>query len=82
MRIISENRLLDIPYEEFVLAAYDEKIVATKEPRDFIGFVVAHPETAKQAREVLNALQDAYLSGAKVVYMDYIMEEVRSECQQ
>ena len=77
MRIISENRLLDIPYEEFVIAAYDGKIVATKEPRDFIGFVVAHPDTPKQARAVLNAIQDAYLSGAKAVYMDYIMEETR-----
>ena len=77
MRIISENRLLDIPYEEFVLAAYDGRIIATKDPVNFDGFVIAHPETPKHARAVLNAIQDAYLSGAKIVYMDYVMEETR-----
>ena len=77
MRIISENRLKDIPYGEFVLMVYDGRIIATKDASGFMGLIIAEPDTPKQARAVLNAIQDAYLSGAKVVYMDYIMEETR-----
>lgn len=78
MRIVSENRKIDVPYDAYTITIQDEHIVALKGVMDF-GFKLAHPETITQAKKTLNAIQDAYLSGAKIVYMDYIMEEVRDE---
>lgn len=74
MRIISENRFIDVPYDLSVIRVVDERIVA-----DIcdLRYELAHPDTYKQAKSALSAIQDAYLSGAKVVYMDFIMEETR-----
>lgn len=78
MRIVSENRKIDVPYDAYTITILDEHIVAVNGDTS-VGFRLAHPETQRQATRALNAIQDAYLSGAKIVYMDYIMEEVRDE---
>ena len=78
MRIVSEDRKIDVPYDAYTITIQDEHIVALKGVTDY-GFKLAHPETHRQATRALSAIQDAYLSGAKIVYMDYIMEEVRDE---
>ena len=78
MRIVSENREIDVPYDAYTITILDEHIVAVNGNTN-VEFWLAHPETHRQATRALNAIQDAYLSGAKIVYMDYIMEEVRDE---
>lgn len=78
MRIVSEMRNVDVPYDAYTITIQDEHIVALKGVTDY-GFKLAHPETHRQATRALSAIQDAYLSGAKIVYMDCIMEEVRDE---
>lgn len=80
MRIISEDRAKDIPYEQSVLLIQDEKIVAVT-VGDVMGFFeeLAHPDTLRQARAAMDMIVESYVKGAKVVYMDYVMEEVRNE---
>lgn len=78
MRIVSEMRNVDVPYDAYTITIQDEHIVALKGVTDY-GFKLAYAETHDQARRALNAIQDAYLSGAKIVYMDFVMEGVRDE---
>ena len=74
MRIISDNRRIDVPYESAVICIDDEHIVAIISGNVF---KLAHPETLVEAKNALNAVTEAYQAGAKVVYMDYVMEEVK-----
>ena len=78
MRIVSEDRKIDVPYDAYTITIQDEHIVALKGVTDY-GFKLAHPDTHRQATRALSAIQDAYLSEAKIVYMDYIMENERDE---
>ena len=75
MRIVSEDRGIDIPYEQSIIVIDDECIKAVNP--DGLLHVLAKPETYPQARMAMSAIVEAYQSGAKVVYMDYIMEEVK-----
>ena len=78
MRIVSEDRKIDVPYDAYTITIQDEHIVALKGVTDY-GFKLAHPDTHRQATRALSAIQDEYLSEAKIVYMDYIMENERDE---
>ena len=77
MRIISEDRGIDIPYEQSIIVIDDECIKSVNP--DGLQHVIAKPETYPQARDAMDKIVDAYLHDAKVVFMDYIMEEVREE---
>lgn len=77
MRIISESRGIDVPYEQSIIVVDDECIKSVNP--DGLQHVLARPETHPQARMAMEMIVDGYLSGAKVVWMDCIMEEVRDE---
>lgn len=78
MRIVSEDRRRDVPYESYVIRVEDGWIIAQNTPTDY-GYKLAEPETLKQAEAAMDLIREAYQRDAKVVYMDYIMEEVREE---
>ncbi len=79
MRIISQDRKTDVPYESYVIRVADEHIIAQADPRDY-GYVLAAPETWTEAKMAMDKIRESYIDGAKVIYMDYIMEEVKEEC--
>lgn len=78
MRIVSEDRGIDIPYEQSIIVIDDERIKAVNP--DGLTYVLAMPETYPQAKAAMDLITELYQRDAKVVYMDYIMEEVREEC--
>lgn len=78
MRILSEDRGVDIPYEQSIIVIDDECIKAVNP--DGQAYVLARPDTYPQARRAMSMIVDAFQSGAKVAYMDCVMEEVREEC--
>lgn len=77
MRILSEDRGVDIPYEQSIIVIDDECIKSVNP--DGLTYVLAKPDTYPQARRAMDCIVESYQSGAKVIYMDYIMEEVRDE---
>lgn len=78
MRIISEDGLRDVPYELVALYIDGEQLAAML-PSGDCAFQLSHPETPRQAQHAIDRITEAYQSGAKVVWMDRIMEEVRDE---
>lgn len=78
MRILSEDRGIDVPYEQSIIVIDDECIKSVNP--DGLTYVLAKPDTYPQARRAMSMIVDAFQSGALVVYMDYLMEEVREEC--
>ena len=87
MRIISEDRETDVPYEQYIICLDEcsEKegcycITAQRSGDEQLTYVLAETEHYKMARAAMEKIQEAYHDGAKIIWMDVIMEEVRSEC--
>lgn len=79
MRIVSESRRIDVPYESYTIRIEDGCIIAQRSPTDY-GYKLAEPDTLKQAEAAMDLIRESYQREAKVIYMDYIIEEVREEC--